>query len=147
VTVTRGQEHSQQQPVSIGRRERSKDGRRPAGVLLRLTNQERSALAERAEAQGISIQRYLLECAAAMESGAIPVETATMRREFATEMIGLRRLLANLANNMNQIAKVANSGGITVVQAEAVAAFQASRQASDRIFDLVDGLLEKRRSR
>lgn len=130
--------------AAAGRRDRSKSGRRPLTVQVRVSEEERSELAEQAAAQGVSIQRYLLECAAAVRSGGIPVETASARQEWIASVLGLRRLLATVANNVNQVAKVANAGGLPMAQREAVATFQAARRASDRLYDLADEVLEKR---
>lgn len=134
-------------PAVPARRDRSATGRRPAGVLIRLTDQERDALASRAAAQGISVQRYLLECAAAVEAGGGDLETKTQRDEFAKDLLSVRRLLANVANNANQVAKAANSGGLVGIQRQADASFAAARRASDRIYDLLDEVLEQRTGR
>lgn len=130
--------------AGTGRRDRSKDGRRPVAVKLRLTDQERDWLAEQAAAQGVSIQRYLLECATAVQAGGVGAETTSARQEWMASVLGLRRLLANVANNVNQVAKVANAGGLPMAQREAVATFQAARRASERLYDLADEVLAKR---
>jgi Bacterial mobilisation protein (MobC) len=130
--------------VGAGRRERSTAGRRPEVVKLRLTEAERGELAAQASQRGITVQRYLLECAAAVQAGGSVIETATDRREDMATLLGLRRLLANVANNVNQIARAANAGALPT-GAESAAAFNAARRASDRIFDVVDRMLPKPR--
>jgi hypothetical protein len=54
--------------VGAGRRERSTTGRRPEVVKLRLTEAERGELAAHAGRRGITVQRYLLECVAAVQA-------------------------------------------------------------------------------
>lgn len=130
--------------AGLGRRDRSKDGRRPCVVFLRLTEEERESLAVPAADQGVSVQRYLLECAEAVQAGGVVVETASDRREAIAGLVGVRRLLASIANNANQVAKAANSGGLPLAQSEALATFRAARRASDRVFELIDGMLAKR---
>lgn len=132
-------------PAVPARRDRSAAGRRPAGVLIRLTDRERDTVASRAAAQGISVQRYLLECAAAVEASGRVVETKTQRDEFLREMLDLRRLLANVANNVNQIARVANAGGFAAEADRSVVAFEAAGRASEQIYILVDKMLDPKR--
>jgi Bacterial mobilisation protein (MobC) len=113
-------------------------------VLVRLTSEERAELTEQAAARGISVPRYLVECAAAVQVGG-GLSTATDQREEMASLLGVRRLLANVANNVNQVAKAANASGLPMVQGEALAAFRAAKRASDRIYDLVDGMLVRQR--
>lgn len=129
--------------VGAGRRERSTAGRRPEVVKLRLTEAERAELAAHAAQRGITVQRYLLECVAAVQAGGT-LETASDRREDMATLLGVRRLLANVANNVNQIARAANAGALPM-RGESAAAFNAAKRASDRIYDVVDGMLRPRR--
>ena len=46
-----------------------------------------------------------------MESALSGVETPGERRAWIAEVFEVRRLLATVANNVNQLAKVANIGG------------------------------------
>lgn len=109
-----------------------------------MSEEEWSVLAERATVQGVNVQRYLLECAAAVAAGAVPLDTASTRQEAMASLLGVRRLLATIANNVNQVARVANSGGLPMAHGEAVATFRAARRASDRVFDLADAMLAGR---
>ncbi|WP_111767917.1 plasmid mobilization relaxosome protein MobC [Nakamurella deserti] len=61
-------------------------------------------------------------------------------------MLALRRLVANVANNVNQIARVANNSGLDEVRLELQVTLEAARRASDNIFDFVDLMLPKRGS-
>jgi Bacterial mobilisation protein (MobC) len=130
--------------VGAGRRERSTTGRRPEVVKLRLTEDERAELAAHAGQRGITVQRYLLECVAAVQAGGSLMETATDRREDMAALLGVRRLLANVANNVNQIARAANAGALPS-HGESSAAFDAAKRASDRIYEVVNGMLPPRR--
>ena len=60
---------------------------------------------ERAGELGVSVPRLMVEAAL---SG---VETPAQRRAWIGELFELRRLLATVANNVNQLAKVANTSG------------------------------------
>jgi len=65
-------------------------------------------------------------------------ESATTRAALLTELFGVHRLLANIANNVNQIAKAANSTGDMPTQTPEVLA--AVRRVAERIDALVDRL-------
>lgn len=64
-------------------------------------------LLKRALEQGVTVPRLLVESALATEPG----ETATQRREVLVELFRLHRMLAAVGNNINQIARVANTEG------------------------------------
>lgn len=87
------------------RRKRVPGGRQYA-IKIRLTEQERETLADRAAAAHRSIQRFLVELALADSQQPPRPDAAT-----TAELVSLRRLISNLANNMNQIARCLNSGG------------------------------------
>jgi hypothetical protein len=70
-----------------------------------LTVQEQAQLRARAGALGVSVPRLLVESAL---SG---VETPAERRGWIAELFELRRLLATVANNVNQLARTANTTG------------------------------------
>ena len=91
-------------PVGRVRRRREEGARRISQQVL-LTEQERDELRARAGELGVSVPRLLVESAL---SG---VETPGERRAWIAEVFEVRRLLATVANNVNQLAKVANIGG------------------------------------
>ena len=91
-------------PAGRVRRRREAEPRRVSQQVL-LTEEERDQLRERAGELGVSVPRLLVESAL---SG---VETPAERRAWVAELFELRRLLATVANNVNQLAKVANIGG------------------------------------
>jgi hypothetical protein len=86
-------------------RRRRVEGGRPRAVKIRFTDAEYEAVAARAADSRVSIQRLLV-------AGALTSEPATTAPSALTaELAGLRRLVANIANNINQIARKLNSGG------------------------------------
>ena len=91
-------------PVGRLRRRREAKPRRISQQVL-LTEEEREQLRARAGELGVSVPRLLVESAL---SG---VETPTERRAWIAGLFELRRLLATVANNINQLAKVANTSG------------------------------------
>ncbi|WP_424922806.1 plasmid mobilization protein, partial [Aeromicrobium phragmitis] len=89
-----------------GRRRRLEnraDGARGKPLFMRLSDDEATALAARAEAAGMSRQRYLLTVALS-EQG----EGAIASRELLADLLRARRIVAGSADNMNQIARHAN---------------------------------------
>ena len=67
---------------------------------VKLTEEERDQLRARAAELGVSVPRLMVESAL---SG---VETPTERRRMVAELFEARRLLATVANNVNQLAQV-----------------------------------------
>jgi hypothetical protein len=86
------------------RRHRVESGR-PHAVKVRFTDDEYAALVGRAAAARVSIQRFLVEGALA------PRRQVVVPAALNAELAGLHRLVANLANNINQIARKLNAGG------------------------------------
>ncbi len=72
---------------------------------VRVSPEEEGMLLQLAAAQGITIPRLLVESALAQESG----ETVSERRNAVAELFAVYRLLASVANNVNQIARIANT--------------------------------------
>jgi hypothetical protein len=91
-------------PVGRVRRRRGAEPRRVSQQVL-LTAEEQEQLRARAGELGVSVPRLLVESAL---SG---VETPAERRAWIAELFELRRLLATIANNVNQLAKTANITG------------------------------------
>lgn len=71
-----------------------------------VTPEEEALLLQKAEAQQVTIPRLLIESALATGGG----ETATERRDGLAELFRMRRYLASVSNNVNQIARATNSG-------------------------------------
>lgn len=87
-----------------------------------------------AGAQRVTVPRLLVESALASEGS----ETPTERRQAMAELFVLHRLLASISNNVNQIARVANSTG--EVKPSTVATLAKVREVAERIDEAIDGL-------
>jgi len=72
---------------------------------VRVSESERVELARRATEQGVSVSRLLVE--SALAGG----ESPEGRRAVMAQLFELRRLLATVANNVNQLARAANVSG------------------------------------
>jgi len=113
--------------------------RRPRAVLVRLLEEEHRALALLAADQGVSIPRLLVESARATDRG----QSITQRRAAMMEMVAVRRLLAGVANNINQIAKAANTAQLDEVAQRCAREFAALRTLSDKIAATVDEMAKR----
>ncbi|MEL7978373.1 MobC family plasmid mobilization relaxosome protein [Isoptericola sp. F-RaC21] len=119
----------------LSRRRRANfDGGRQHFHKVRVSPEEEGMLVRLAAAQQVTVPRLLVESALAGKSSETPAE----RRNAMVELFALHRLLANIANNINQIAKVANATG--EVQAELSAVLDATRRTASRIDEAIDGL-------
>jgi 3-deoxy-D-arabino-heptulosonate 7-phosphate (DAHP) synthase class II len=72
---------------------------------VKLTEGEQEKLRALAAELGVSVPRLLVESALAGR------ETPTERRTAVAELFEIRRLLATVANNVNQLARTANISG------------------------------------
>lgn len=113
-------------------------GRQHAHRVL-VTPEEEAALVRLAEAQRVTVPRLLVESAL---SGA--GETPTQRREAMAELFAVRRLLAAVSNNVNQVARHANAG--PEFPADAAGALQGVRRVVERIDAAIDDLADTSRS-
>lgn len=100
---------------------------------VKVTPEEEARLLMLAEQQRVSVPRLLVE--AALASGG---ETPTEKREALAELFAVHRVLAGMANNINQIAKATNATG--EVQAETVASMDAIRRVARRFDAVIDRL-------
>ena len=113
-----------------GRTRRAREPlRREVIQKVKLTDEERDRLRARAAELGMSVPRLLVESAL---SG---VETPTERRRTVAELFEIRRLLATVANNVNQLARSANISG-------QVASELRLRQTLARVDELIAQLRE-----
>jgi hypothetical protein len=104
------------------------EGGRHCVVRVRFTDAEFAAVEARAAESRVTLQRYLAGCALSRR----PHLTATATPSAVTaELAALRRLTANLANNINQIARRLNSGGAP--DASIDPALAAVSRAMDRL--------------
>ncbi len=117
------------------RRRTNVAGGRQHSHRVKVTEFEEARLAQLAEAHRVSVPRLLIEAALA-ESG----ETSTQRREAMAELFAIRRALAGTANNVNQIARVANAEGrVSAELAATLGELDARLRAIDAA---IDGLAE-----
>ncbi|HXL90422.1 MAG TPA: plasmid mobilization relaxosome protein MobC [Streptosporangiaceae bacterium] len=110
-------------------------GGREHAIKVKLNNAEYQAISTRAADRKLSMQRFLLSCALAPRTEIQPVRAPST---LTAELAGLRRLTANLANNINQIARVLNSGGVPDTSIPATA--DAVRRAMTRLDSVLSGM-------
>jgi hypothetical protein len=79
-------------------------GGRSRVLYVRLTEEEDRQIRDRAETQGLSAQRLLIESAL---SGS--AESAAARRQAGVEVRAARIVLKGIANNLNQLTKGADA--------------------------------------
>lgn len=91
-----------------GRQGRSEGGRSRV-IYVRVTEEQDVAIRSAAAAQGVSPQTYLLERAGA--GSLMEGWTAQQRRAVAQEVLAIRRVLAGIGTNVNQIAAATNATG------------------------------------
>ncbi|MBF4636201.1 plasmid mobilization relaxosome protein MobC [Agreia pratensis] len=71
-----------------------------------VTPEEEALLLQRSLARGVTIPRLLIEAALASDTG----QTVTDRHDSLVELFRIRRYLAAVSNNVNQIARATNAG-------------------------------------
>jgi hypothetical protein len=100
-------EHIERRPVAAASRGSARrhrvEGGRHRELKLRFTDDEYDAIIVRAADAKVSVHRYMADGALAGRAAA--------NNALIAELTGLRRLVANLANNTNQIARRLNAGG------------------------------------
>ena len=83
--------------------------RQPGGrghvVFVRLSDREAAVIKARAERAGVSVPRFLVESAVTQR------QTLSERHALYRALLAARRTVAGLANNINQMARVANATG------------------------------------
>lgn len=115
------------------RRRANAPGGRPHQHMVRVTVEEEARLRLLAEGQAVTIPRLLVE--AALAGGG---ETPTQRREAMTELFRIRRQLAGLTTNVNQIARAVNTDGRMPVGS--AAALARIEDVVEKIDAAIDGL-------
>jgi hypothetical protein len=98
------------------RRENAPGGRKKSFQVY-VTDAEEAELSRLAELAGMTVPRLLFESALRSD-----ITTSTRRAEAIAEIFAVRRLMANVANNVNQVAKFANSESAFPAEAEALVA-------------------------
>ena len=88
------------------------DGGRPFAHQVMAAAEEEAALGARAKVLGVTVPRLLLESALAPpESGSVTGLPPADKIEICDQLYGLARLVRQLGNNVNQIAKAVNATG------------------------------------
>lgn len=119
--------------MSEGRRRANTSEARAIVHKVRVNVSEEAALVARASEQGVTVARLLVESALADGGG----ETRAERENNLRLYFRIERLLANVANNVNQIAKVANTtGGIDI--GERRGHLSGARQVYDDLGELIN---------
>ena len=108
-------------------------GGRPIRHEVWVSAEEEARLLARAEVLAVTVPRLLLESAL---SGT--PETVTERRDAMAELFAVRRLLAAVSNNVNQLARHANAGDEFPQQA--AGAVRAVQRVVQRLDQVIDGL-------
>ena len=118
----------------FGRQRRANaDVPRDRRYVVKVNALEDAQLRGRAVVAVVTVSRLLFE--SAMNSH---IETDTARKEVVSEVFAVRRLMANVANNVNQLARFANSESVFPAEAEAVVA--EYRSIVPRLGDALDRL-------
>ena len=104
---------------------------------MSVTEEEEKLLEERAARYGVSVPKLLFDSALS-GSAEDAAQNESVRHALVTELFGLHRLLAGVANNVNQMTKVLHSTGEVPPQAGEV--LVAARRVAERIDETLDGL-------
>ena len=114
------------------RRAENEPGGRQFRHEVKVTAEEEAKLVVLSKQQRVTIPRLLVSSALSRDTARITVE---QQRELLTELFAVHRLLGNMANNVNQIAKAVNSTGEVPPQSTHVynAAFNAIRRVNETI--------------
>jgi Bacterial mobilisation protein (MobC) len=107
------------------------------GVIqkVKLTQEEREQLRARAAELGVSVPRLLVESSLSTQG-----EMATERRAMIAELFEVRRLVATVANNVNQLAKAANISGQVAERDQLQATLGEVDELLGRLRDLTGAL-------
>lgn len=123
---------------STRRRKRVAGGRRHRHEV-KVTPEEEGQLLALALRYRVSVPKLLIDSALA-GGAANAAANASVRDELLTELFKAYRVLAGIANNVNQIARATNATG--EAQAETSATLAAVRRTAERIDGLIDQLAE-----
>ena len=115
------------------RRRANAPGGRRHQHMVRVSDAEQAQLRALAEEQDVSIPRLLVE--AALTGGG---ETSTQRRDAMAELFRIRRQLAGVTTNVNQIAHAVNTDGQMPVGS--AAALARIEEVVEKIDAAIEGL-------
>lgn len=123
------------------RRANSASGPRQHRVVIRHTDDEWVRVSALAAAQGISVPRLYER--ALLAGGVV---AAAELSAIHDELYGVRRLLGIDSNNLNQLARIANTTERLEAEQELLALVEHFAKVADRITDLIGKLPESERS-
>lgn len=128
------------------RRRRVQGGRRGGRYDVTATVEEDALLRGYALRERVSIPRLLVE--SAMAIGAGNGETPTQRREIVTEFAAAVRLLAQVSNNVNQVAHAFNTVALVMrsderIDDELVQRFESAIGAMPTLLEKVREIAER----
>jgi hypothetical protein len=132
---------SESSVAKVERRRRVVGGRHHRHVV-RVTPEEEALLLARALERNISVPKLLVESALSGGADAAAL-SASMRHELLPALFTEQRLLAGIANNVNQLARLGNSTG--EVPAQLAGTLDAVRRTSSRIDGLIEQIAEELR--
>ena len=122
-------------PLFGRKRRKNADSPRQKFYSVYVSPEEDAQLQARALVREVTVPRFLFESAMAAS-----VETSTDRKAAIVEMFEVRKLLASIANNANQIAKFANTESI--FPAEAQSLVTEYRAIVPRLSEAIDRLAD-----
>jgi ketol-acid reductoisomerase len=94
------------------KKEKAKGGRpiktikKDSGIRVRLSKTERYLISEKAKKAGLKMSDWLRQAA----------KTAKVTSRFSADEMSMMRTLTGMANNLNQLTKLAHQQGLLVVQ-------------------------------
>lgn len=113
------------------RRANAADGARAKTVGVKVTADEHARLVEKAAVQGVTVQGLMV--GAALSDA---IESVTERRQVAVELMKVQRWIGGTADNMNQIARKANTvHEIPSDFRKAIAEARAAWERCDRVLE------------
>lgn len=115
------------------RRRENVAGGRPHTHGVRVTDEEEAVLVRLAEEQHVTVPRLLVESALSRAG-----ETPSARREAMAKLFEMRRQLAGIATNVNQLARAANTEGSLPVGTAAT--LEAVRDLAEKLEAAVDAV-------
>ena len=120
----------------FGRQRRANvEGGREKSYRVYVTAEEDAQLCLRAKTSDVTVPRLLFESAMSAH-----VETSTARKAALAEMFRLTRLMANVSNNVNQLARYANTEG--QFPADAQAAIAEYRVLAGKVDEVMNRLAQ-----
>ncbi|WP_213088528.1 MobC family plasmid mobilization relaxosome protein [Streptomyces griseoaurantiacus] len=114
-------------------------------ITIRLSVSERAEIAAAARVRGVTVARFLAGAGLAAARGDTAVEPHERRDALIDELAALRAQLARVGNNINQLARLANSGAVPHTDGLALALARL-RRTTRRIDQTADTLVTRRSS-